>query len=196
MAGFGVTIIVSETRLEQVKRDLEGIKGGLPTAASGAINETLMESRTQIVRGITSRVNIKAKDIRPHIRIVRSTPKTMTGKLTLAETKRLGLKYFGARQTARGVSYRIAKSGGRTMIPSAFGVTIPRLGGQVFLRVGRERLPLRGPLRGPSPWGVVVKSGIDKQAQIDASAAMDKNLGQRVQFLILKSSGSLSRSAA
>jgi hypothetical protein len=189
MAGLGISLTAD--RLAQLDRDLVAIKNGVPMAISGAINETLAETRTAMSRGITEKVAIKARDIKPHLAVIRSTPKTLAGTLKLSESSRIRLKYFGARQTKQGVTYRISRDGGRKMIRSAFGPNTPRLGGQVFRRAGKTRLPLIGPMKGPSPWGVVVKSGMDKTAAIDAQAALEKNLGQRVNYLVLKAGGQL-----
>ena len=51
----------------------------------------------------------------------------------------MSLKEFGARQTAKGVS--AAPWGKRRVFPHAF--IAPTLGGHVFIREGRSRLPIR-----------------------------------------------------
>ncbi len=170
---------------------LANIKGGVPKALSGAINDTLKSAKTELSKRIRDKVNIKKKDIDRHITIVKARPNKLDGKLHLSESARLGLKYFGASQSKKkGVSYKIEKGGTRKKITDAFGPKIPRLGGQVFRRVGKKRLPITK-LEGPSPGGVAVKAGLDKAQQKSSQAEFNKKLDQRIRFLLLKHSGKI-----
>ena len=186
-----ITIKVDEAKLAEVQGLLAHVRGGMGKALAGAVNDTAKVVKTEISSDIRERVNIKKKDIDPHIVInPRATPRLPSAKIRLSRSERLSLKYFGARQTKKGVRYRISKSGGRSRIPSAFGPDIPRLGGHVYRRTGKPRLPIIQ-LKGPSPWGVFVKAGLADKTQNRATAILEKKLNDRVRYLLLKQSGAI-----
>jgi len=138
-------------------------------------------------------VNIKKKDVDRHIKTWATDE---FARIRLSKTHRLSLIHFGARQTAKGVTYQIKKGGGRTFIKSAF---IAKLKGvrsdgsdnlHVTKREGRKRLPIQK-LEGISPWGVYTKAGLGPEMQVDATALLEKNLRDRVRYLLLKAEGRL-----
>lgn len=183
-----ISIQVDRRKLREVTRLLSGIKQGVPKALSGAVNDTARKTVTDLSSKIRQRVNIKKRDIDPHLRRSRATPAHPSAKISVSESTRLPLKYFGARQVRKGVTYKIEKGGSRKLIPSAF--IVQSMGGHVFARVGPKRFPLRKPMA-VSPWGVVVKSNIPQQTEREAAALLEKNLDQRVKFLLLKQSGAI-----
>lgn len=187
----GVVLQVSFINAARAKRKLAHIAGGFNKAMLGAINETADETKTAMSRGIRDLINIKKKDLDKRIRVVRATKKVLAAGIRMSASRkhRIGLGRFGARQTAKGVTYSIRKGGGRTLIPGAFGPDIPRLGHHVFVRAGKSRLPIIGPLKGPSPWQVFVDAGLPATTRAEAQAALHKNLDQKVKFLLLKADG-------
>lgn len=190
MAG-AVEIVVDKRKLAQLERTLRDVPGGLPKALVGAVNDTAQATKRQMADAIYKRIAIKKRDINPHIRIRRARRADPSATVSLSETKRLSLKWFGARQPktgVSGVSYKIERRGGWQRIPGAF--ISPKLGGHVFKRAGRERTPIVK-LRGPSPWGVFVKADIGKQTEAESMAVLEKKLDQRVKFLLLKHSGAI-----
>lgn len=194
-----INVSVDARKLDDVTRMLADIKNGVPKALVGAVNDTARATVSQISKSIRERVNIKKKDIDKNIRRTNATPARMSARITLSETKRLGLKYFGAKaygangkgakKQIGGVSYQIDKRGGRKRVPGAFEGP-PRLGGQIFKRLGKSRRPIVK-LQGVSPWGAFVMSGGRKTTQADATALLEKNLDRRVNFLLLKHSGAI-----
>lgn len=187
-----ITVSVDAHKLDLITKQLSEIKNGVPKALVGAVNDTTRQTVTQISKAIRERVNIKKADIDKHIKKTHATPARMSARITLSESKRLGLKYFGAKQDKRkggGVRYQIDKRGGRKLIPGAF-IGSARLGEQVFKRVGKKRFPIRK-LQGISPWGAFVMSGMRRKTQTEAQALLEKNLDRRVNFLLLKQSGAI-----
>lgn len=201
-----INVNVDARKLDEVTRMLADIKGGVPKALVGAINDTTKATVTQISKSIRERVNIKKKDIDKHInRQPLATTSRMHGRIRLSETKRLGLIYFGAtafgskgkgaKKQIGGVRYRISKQGGTKTVPGAF---IAKVGvsadgeekRQVFKRLGKKRKPIVK-LQGISPWGAFVMSGGRKRTQAEATALLEKNLDRRVNFLLLKHSGAI-----
>lgn len=183
-----IRIDFDKAQLFAVKARLAAIKASVPKVLAAAVNDTAKQQKTKISTRIRERVNIKKKDIDPHINFRRATPSNPECVLRLSKTSRIGLKYFGAKQTKQGVTYSIAKGGGRKLAKGVFGPKIPRLGGQVYKRVGKKRLPIRK-LRGVSPWGVFVKAGMENVTLYSAKVDLQNNLERRVRLELLRKAG-------
>jgi len=124
-------------------------------ASSMAINKA---TRTTVVRMntvITDKYNIKKKDIKSKEKIVKST-KTRKESQIIITHKPLGLIYFGARPTNKGVTYSIVK-GKRLLAAHAFILNIHRKGNkiedtgekqQVFIRYGEKVLATKKSWKG------------------------------------------------
>lgn len=181
-----LTIKVDPASLSDVKQSLRENPVRLQKAVAGALNDTATHARSEISKRIREKVNIQKKDLDPSISITRATPDNLAAVVTLAKGKRLPLKYFGARQTAQGVTYQIDKSGPRKLIAHAF--IVPSLGGNVFVRKQNPstgklfgHLPIRKP-EGVSPYAVFVKGGMPELTKEDAASFLDKRLAHRLQY--------------
>lgn len=188
-----ISVDFDKRQLAAVTKKLNDAKIKIPKVLAAAVNDTAKQEKVQVSKRIRDKVNIKKKDIDKHIHFSRASAANPACVLRLSKSTRLGLKYFGARQTAKGVTYKIDKGGGRKRLPHAFGPGIARLGGQVYERKvesGKRvaRLPIRK-LQGPSPWGVFVKSGMLGPTKESIEANLRKNLDRRVKFELLKKSG-------
>lgn len=125
-----------------VIRNYNQLKRDVPKATASAINKTGKQALNQGKRDIRAEYNIKSSDLNKNVYFTRSHQNRLTAFIT-GLGRALSLKYFSARQTNKGVSFKIKKAGGRKLIKSGFGPDIPRLGGNVFTRVGKERLPIK-----------------------------------------------------
>jgi hypothetical protein len=101
-----------------------------------ALNRAGDSGRSLMGSSIAKDMGLKAKDAKAAVRMVPATMDRLEVKL-LASKKRLPLHDFGARQTARGVSYNMGR--GRRVIPHAFVATMPPPGNHVgvFARTGQ-----------------------------------------------------------
>lgn len=118
-------------------------------ATMRALNRAGDSGRSAMGSLIAKDMGLTAKRAKDEVRITSATMERLEVKLRASKT-RLPLSRFGARQTARGVTYKIGQ-GGRSRIPSAFmatvrgplpnGVVSPGHDG-VFVRVGKKRLPI------------------------------------------------------
>ena len=187
---MSVYIDFDPKQLAAIETKLRDAKIKIPKVLAAAVNDTAKQEKVQISARIRERVNIKKKDIDKYISFSRASAGNTSAVLKLSKSARIPLKYFGARQTKAGVTYRIDKGGGRKLAAGAFGPQIPRLGGQVFKRVGKSRFPIRK-LLGPSPWGVFVKSGMIRPTKTSIAANLRKNLERRAKFELLKKSGQI-----
>ncbi len=174
---------------------LRDIKNGAPKAIAGAINDTIKKAKTRLLQSkgeLRSKVNIKRKDIAPYVDTSkRANVSRLTGRLSVHSSKRLSLAYFGARQTNKGVTYKIERRGARKLIPGAFGYPDGTSG---FLWVARRRGRERNPivfLRGPSAWGVFSKASVvgvtTKIGNDDLRTALDR----RVKFMVMVANGTI-----
>lgn len=175
-------------QIARVQSQLAGWPRGLARALSLAVNDTTRQVRMKMARGLTKTVNLKLKDVAPLISRTNASPAKPTSQINFKESARVSLKRFGAKQTKRGVTYKIKKGGSRSRLDSGFGPKIVKLNQGAFKRVTKSRFPITK-LHGPSPAVAFIGEELDKVAVIDASTLLSKNLDRRVRFLLLKRQG-------
>ena len=203
-----VNVQLRADKLAAVERDLAAIGRDLRSVLPSAVNDVTRWGVTRISQRIRERVNIKAGDISPHIRRTYARPADPTSKITIEESQRLSLKYFGAKQAKRlssvagkrgasrgkalakrdarkGVFYQIMRRGGKKQVADAFGPNLDRLGKHVYKRVGKRRLPIVM-LKGPSAWGVVVQARLDRALQVETTTQLEKRITSKVTYLTEK----------
>lgn len=157
----------------------------LPKELVRLSNNIAKEHKKAIGREVRKFVAIKNKDILKHInQTKKATVGSYDAKLELRGVIRIPLKYFGARQTKKGVSYRIGKQGSRGKISNAFGPNIPRLGGHVWVREGKARLPIRK-LYGPSVLASYLKNDLLQWSSDQLSDELGKQAAKRVRSIIV-----------
>jgi hypothetical protein len=111
-----------------------------------ALNRTAQQGRQPVIREIQTKFNVSkgAFTARNYgssgISIIRASERGFIAGLK-AVGKGTSLKYFKPKQADRGVTVEVLK-GQRKLIRGAFGVKIKRLGGNVFVREGKERFPI------------------------------------------------------
>lgn len=171
---------------------LKHVRGGFPKAFARAAKRVAGQARTHISKEIRTHINVKAKDLKNQLKIDR---KKDGASITLKESERLPLKYFGAVQNASGVKYRISKTGSRGFVPSAFIVN--KLGGHAFLREGGKVKMTKGrhsgkmrqriyKLMGASAWGAFVVKSMYKPTEKMIRSKFGERLKHEVDFLISK----------
>jgi hypothetical protein len=180
-----VSASILDRSVDRAVRMLDGIKNGAQKAVSGAINDVMKGARTQIKREVAKEVKIKVGVVAKSIKIVRATPKNLTSTLIGDSTRRPNLTRFGAKQTKKGVTYRIKKSGKRQRIDSAFIVKRGGKFGTAFKRQGKTRLPIVS-LKGPSINAVILKNRIDQEATFGIAKKLPKRIEARVSLLIVR----------
>jgi len=120
-----------------------------------AVNRTVDASYTQVVKALVKQTSAPRKVLTSQIRKHKAAHKgfeAVEGSLS-ARGRPLPLSVFRPRQFAPGVKAKVW--GRRQLFRHAFGAPggppalVARLGGHVFVRVGRERLPIHQ-LYGPS----------------------------------------------
>jgi hypothetical protein len=102
-----------------------------------ALNHVGDIARTQVKRELAKQTGLTVTVVDKSTRTVRAIPARHSYEL-VATGKQIPLREFAARQTRRGVSAR--PWGQRRVFPGTF--VVRALGGHVFRRVGRARLPI------------------------------------------------------
>ena len=181
-------ITIDQQRFQRDIDRLEREFRSKPAVIARVINATARRTakgiKTEISKGIREKVNLKKADVDDKI-VIRTRGSNIS--VVLMESYRFGLNRFGARQTRKGVSYRISKQGGRTTIPGAF--IVESKGGNVFRRTGESRLPIQI-LRGLSPWGAYVQNdGLDERIRDAGSERFQRELVRRIDREITKRAG-------
>jgi hypothetical protein len=152
-----------------------------------AINATARKTVNLLAKEIGKELATPQKEIKRKITVSdKAKPQKLAATVKQRPTSRLSLKRFSARQTSKGVSYKISKSDGRKTILGAF--IPPRLGNHVYRRRTDARLPI-DKLEGPSPWGVTVKKRLDKLiAKRDVKPELIKQINRRIRAVNFKKS--------
>ena len=141
-----------------------GKKG--PIAIARAINHTGDKAKTQMVRALVPQTGLKRKTI---VKALKRSGASAGALVYVIKSRggNISLKYFGARETKKGVT--AAPWGKRKIYPMAFvkGGHAPnrvalRMGGHVFARTGKSRTPI-----------VKVKSGVFIPAEMVKGATKE-----------------------
>lgn len=183
-------IKLDEKRLKEIQLMLRDIPKAMPKIMTRAINKTATSVRAEVVREIGKKIALKLKDIREDITIYKANWSRWEASVNIRR-KRHGLIRFGARQTKKGVSYRIEKSGGRKSIQHAF-IAESNSAENVWIReegAGGKlvpRLPIQR-LQGPSI-GEVFKRAIwlVQQTYAKAQTTLDKNINTQIDLMLDK----------
>ena len=191
---MNVNIRVPQSQIKRlnklaVKYGKRGIEGEIYKALRKATTKTLSatsspQGMSQVIR---KQLNVKASDLKKFLKKLKKPNRaTMTSKVYIDSTGRLPLKHFGARQTKKGVTYKIEKQGKRKTALSAFGVKpkmIESLGGHAYRREeGAARLPIRK-LWGISVWGFATKNRMEKQFAQIAKKRLKLEIKERIRYL-------------
>jgi hypothetical protein len=161
-----------------------------------AVNATAKQTRSSMNKTVREKMIVKVDAVNRVLKIKsKATDDALTASVQLSKEGRIPLKEFGARQTKKGVSYRINKQEGRKVAAGAFQG--PKLGqmkvswrGHVFKRLGKTRLPI-AKLFGPSPWGVFVVGEHVQPTVVESKVELKKQIERRIRFLTLKANGGL-----
>jgi len=165
-----------QARLDEL---LEGIPQGAQRVLSRAVNKVGAAARTEIVRYVSSQINVGVGELRNrNVRMTRANFRDLTARVWVTGS-RIPLSRFAASQVRRGVSYRIQRAGGRQMLAGAFLQRMPsgRLG--VFARRADSSRAGGRVARYPidQRFGPSVPHVVENSAQF-GQAVLDRRLGE------------------
>lgn len=164
--------------------ELRGIPSKVNRVLRTAANDTAKTLRSDLSKNIRELVNIKKADIDPYLKV--TPPQGASVEIRIKEGARIPLRFFGARETKAGVTYKISRRGGRNRIPSAF--IVKKFASNVYTRKSANRGPFLKP-RGVSAWGVVGVNKLDAKAVRDGQAIFRKNIMRRLNLEVLRAKG-------
>lgn len=203
-------IEIDQASIQRVLRELAGDKKAIGNVTRRAGDRAGASTKTEVSRLIRDEIDIKASDLNKANRRsgqkvlfktrVKEDAGTISTKVVLTETGRTPLKYYKAKQSSKGVTYRISKRQGRKLLAGAFipgyhwlkgqglgakGVGALPLGGHVFIRTSKSRLPIQK-LYGVSPWGAFVKNNLVGPVTKFAGDVFNKRLTAELEFELSK----------
>ena len=137
-----------QTNFPDVARQLANLQKDIgEKAVASALNKTVALAKTAMGREIRAEFNISASTVNQSLRIQRAS--AARGKFQLsaalssisrAGRRSLNLARFSARQTRKGVTFKVKRGGPRKLIPGAFLING---GNTVMIREGKARLPIK-----------------------------------------------------
>ena len=129
-----------QRQLDELHRDVAA------KATASALNKTVAQAKTAMSREIRDEFNLSASTVNQSLFINRARAKgglfsleASLSSISKPGKRSLNLAHFAARQTAKGVSFKIKKGGPRKTIPGAFLINN---GKTVMIRTGKSRLPI------------------------------------------------------
>jgi len=114
-----IEIKIDPRQLNEIGELLASIPREIPKIMRSALNTTAVQARTQIVKRLSTMVKLPDKVLRDAIKLTRATTTRWLAKIDV-HGKRIPLIYFGARQIAFGVTYRISDMMGVKLARRAF----------------------------------------------------------------------------
>lgn len=136
-----------ETNFPDVAKQIDALADDIAKQASArAMNRTMEQGKTAMSRFIRDEFAMTAAKVNDALRINRVSASKGNFKLEASmesPSKRgrsLNLINFGARQTKKGVTFKVKRAGGRQIVTGAF---IANQGRTVFVRTGKQRLPIK-----------------------------------------------------
>lgn len=119
--------------VDRVSRFLAEKSNRAPTIVSRALNKTATWVRTRVVRAVAAEIALKQKIVRESVTVSKASYKRLEANVNV-KGKRVPVIDFGARQTKKGVGYRVSKKEGRKTVPGAFISTMKSGHKGVFIR--------------------------------------------------------------
>jgi hypothetical protein len=175
--------------LKRLAKVIEGSSFQIKKETAKAINETVRKATRLMSQEVTQELAIPQKTVKEKIKGKdRAKPRKLNAKVTLQHSERIPLRDFKAKQTKKGVAYKISKRSGRKRIEGAFMVA--SMGNNVFARATNNPFPLYK-LQGASPWGAFVKQKSGRKVRREVRKELTKQIDRRVRFIKLKKTGAI-----
>jgi hypothetical protein len=193
-----ISIEIDAKQLKRLRIAVGKAKKNFGRELATAINQVARKTKLDIGRDVRSVISLKKKEAEAPLKIhARATPEQPKTRVSIAKTRRLGLRHFGAKQDKKGVSFQISSQGGKNRVEGAFqgpkpGVMNVKWRGNAFRRVGKERLPIVH-LRGVSAFGAYVKNNFTPQQTKRINDELSKQMERKIRENILRAQGLISK---
>jgi hypothetical protein len=173
--------VITFDATEVLKTVGELSSGPFRRAAVRALNKTAGNVRVAASTAIRQRRALSAKVVRQAMAIKKATKDHLVSGLVVTG-RPIPLKEYAARQTKRGVTVRV--SPGKRMLVTHAGnraFLVAKIGGHVFARQGKPRLPIKK-LFGPSLPSTFVQDEVRRAWTAAAHDALPKRMAEEVRF--------------
>lgn len=189
-----LNIQIDAVQLRRLKDATSRAKRSFGKELAAACNAAAKKTRLEMGREIRQVLAVSKVDAEAPLKITKdASPESVAAKVVLSKTARLGMRHFAAKQDKRGVSYKIAKNGGRKRVDGAFqgprpGVMKASWKGNAFKRSGKSRLPIVQ-IKGPSVFGAYVKNELTPVQLESTREELRKQIERRINLNILRAEG-------
>lgn len=138
------------TNFPEVQRQIDRLARDVADSAlRSAVNRTMAQGQTQMVRAIAGEFNLAQSKIREKLFLRKAGFKagrlgveaTLESKTPGGRRRAINVINFGARTTQRGLTAKIRRSGGRVVVHGQG--FMGNKGRTAFVRVGDKRLPIK-----------------------------------------------------
>ena len=184
MTGMQLTIEVRGNGFNALRNLATDFKVNLAKETAIATKNTAKAHRREISKNVRQFVAMTNKAVLRAVTVEPGNRANTASRIHIEKTERPSLKEFKARQTKKGVSYKIRKGGKRKLIQSAF-LGKGRLNGHVYIRRTKSRLPVRK-LYGVSVAAVFGQNDLIGLSTEQILARMDVEMQKRVRSIIVR----------
>jgi hypothetical protein len=181
---------IDSQSLASVRKTIESLGANIKRELNIAVSETTRQVKIKASRKLREVIPVPVKVLKKAIAVTRkSKVADLTSEIVMIQGYPIPLRYFGARQTKTGVTYK--QSGpdkGRGKIPGAF--MLHGYFPTVYKRTTKKRFPLE-PQKGPAPGDYYQSAGVTDLALDTAREELPKQITERIRVLTLKAKGEL-----
>lgn len=135
-------VTLSASGFDRVINSLQAYPKAAQQSLLRSINRTLPGSRERWQRDIREKVNLSAAAVKRRFHIKRANFNRKKGEIIVSR-QAVGLIDYDAKQTQRGVTFRVIRGASRQRLEHAFIATMKSGHKGVFTRKGKERTPIR-----------------------------------------------------
>lgn len=114
-----VGVRINKQQYDSCMKMLSGIKNGAVSMMSMSLNKTVTGVKTDVKKSIAKEIKLSQARIAKDISLKKATRLDLTAKV-LSRGRKIELVEFSAKTTQSGISYQIAKAGGRKQMRGGF----------------------------------------------------------------------------
>jgi hypothetical protein len=184
-----IQVGIDKSQLDRLEKALGEKAHRLPREIRTAINATARKVAADTAKDLSKIMPLKQKTLK---KIVKQKSKADVDKLiavvNIGEGYPIPLRMHSPTQLKKGVTVKVRKGQGRTVIPRAF--IARQFGGHVYQRETNQRTPIKK-MFGPRPGSYFAELGTAGKAKAIAQAELPKQIERRIRFITLKSTGAI-----
>jgi uncharacterized alkaline shock family protein YloU len=183
LRGEWLGVEYDQRQIRRLERTLSGVRDGVGRVMSRAINNVASRARSEIVGRIQQQTGVKSSAVKKAVQLLKASKRFWSARIRITG-RGMPLIWFGARQTRKGVSYRISSERGRELRRSSFIARMPNGHRGVFTRLFSRRLPIVEQY-GPSiPQLFEDVQGLAREVLQETGRNLEKEVSTQVRVLL------------